>query len=132
MRKFVGFCLVFLLSGMTLIHSQARIIQSQEMRCVSAYANNVNYAPNIRGVTLNQYSDDSFQFAIYYRDNTPTEYLYLRNGRQQGAGMLYNADMSSSDGQRYFNLTGEVIARGNLIDVFIRQGNMTILSLTLQ
>jgi hypothetical protein len=107
-KKVLGFCLVFLFFGTTFAFSQSNRVDTQRLRCTFAQKGDGTIFNNISYVNLNLYDDGEFQFAFYYRDGTPTDYLYLRNGRQSGNTVFYQASLSTTAGNRIFNLTADV------------------------
>ena len=105
-KKFIGFCLGLLFFGATLAFSQARILSSQEFGVVYFSVDSENYTQRVRSVTLVDYSDNTTQIAIYYRDGTETEYIYLRNPRHFGTRVEFDVSITDSFKRRTANLVG--------------------------
>jgi hypothetical protein len=90
---------------------------------------NITY--NISDVWLYHYDDNTFQVAVHYRDGTPTEYIYLKNGNRHSSGIRYDASMSSSQ-QHVFNLWANITNTGNVMTIYIYQGSTLEFALTMK
>ena len=131
-KKIFGFCLVFMMLSTALAFSQSKIVNRQKMTCIEAIdnLNGISFQNRIGDVYLNEYDDNTFQISLYYRDGSPTEYMYFKNGRSLSSGRTYDASITTSEGQHFFNFTSNVSASGNYLNVYLYQSGRLCASMT--
>jgi len=132
MKKLVVFCCIFLFLGTGLAFSQRKQIASERHECYELTVRGVDYASSVKDIYLYLYDDNTYQFAINYY-NSIVEYLYLRDGKMEGNVARYNdVSMADSNGNRTYNLWGNVIGGTYLTLVTIYRGREKILDLSLR
>jgi len=92
--------------------------------------NGTDYTSNVNGVKLYTLKDDSLLYHITFK-KWGGESIVLKNGRKSGNLMLYDATLQIN-GKIYNNVACEVTTKGSSTDIFIKQDNTALYTLSLQ
>jgi len=95
--KMKRFFLFLVLVSATVVGAFAQnMVSSEELICLSARFDGKQIAPYVRSANINYYADGRHQLCIYYRDSSPTDYIYFRNGREFGDYMTYDVTIGDT------------------------------------
>ena len=120
-KKIFGFCLVLLFLGTGFGLAQSRILNTSDLICLGATdGSGRSYTYNIKSTNLNEYDNGRFQLCIYYRDSTPTDYIYFENPSRTSNGLVkYDVSFKNPQGGYTYGFYAYVSNGGNSNYLFI-------------
>ena len=103
---------------------------NENLRVVSLHFIGEDYTRNVRSIRFSVLEDYSLQYIISFKDYRD-EIVILRNGRQSGDKMLYNASLEMA-GITDPHYAAEVITKGDLADISLKFMDETYYSFTVR